>query len=203
MTRVRLGSSPCGGVFEAPVSLWWGLAAVAAAAVRGGGEAEAPRSRCVEELAAGLRLLGYRVERVSGSRLVVDEEEPRGAGGSLAVRCGLLPAALLVPLAAVRLAPGRRLVLRSEAAGGEAGRALVEAAVLLGARAWRLENGRGVVVEAGGGLRRLPLAACTAAGSPWLQASSMRRPLAVLGWPSQCPLGGLWARGGSRQPQSW
>ncbi len=136
----------------APYSLFGSLSALAAAAVVGGGEVRVARSRCVGDMAAGLRLLGYRVDRVSGEAVVVRDEGGVGRGGVFSLRGPCLhPLAFLAPLAAVRLAPGARLVFRVSAPS-RLWRWLVEAVGLLGGRAWPLEGG-GVVVEAGAGRR--------------------------------------------------
>lgn len=138
----------CGGRVEVPPGLWDILDSLALAAVRGGGSVEVRRSRCVSGMVAGLRLLGYQAEYVSSSRVEV-RDAGRAEGGSLTLRCPM-PVYLLAPLAAARLEPGRRLVLRSPLPR-QALKTLVEAVSLLGSRAWLLEGGRGegLVVEAG------------------------------------------------------
>lgn len=139
--------SHCGGRITVPQSLWDILDALALAAVRGGGSVEVRRSRCISGMVAGLRLLGYRAEYVSSSRVEI-REAGEAEGGSLTLRCPL-PVYLLAPLAAARLGPGRRLLLRIQLPRSVL-KALVEALNLLGARAWLLEGGRGegLVVEA-------------------------------------------------------
>ncbi len=152
MVELRRGAGRCGGAAEAPEPLWRLMARVVVAAAGGGGEVEvgagASGSGCLRVLLHGLRLLGFRAEWVSSTRLVVGPGGEQRGRGLVVSECGLLPLALLAPLAAVALRPGAQLHLRSSLLrGSPLLRGLVEAASLLGARAWPGEQGDRVVVE--------------------------------------------------------
>jgi len=139
----------CGGAVEAPTSLWGALSLLAAAAVAGGGEVRVPRSRCISDLAAGLRLLGYNVAYVASDKLVI-EESGEARGGRVVARGPCTHQLVLLSLlAAARLGPSRRLVIHSKRVDSRVARWIVEAASLLGARAWPLEGGHGLLVEGG------------------------------------------------------
>jgi len=157
--ELRRGGSRCGGVAEAAEPLWRLMVRVVVAAAAGGGEVVvAPGSSgsaCLRVLLHGLRLLGFRVEWVSSARLVASAGGEQRSRGLVVSECGLLPFALLAPLAAVALRPGAQLHLRSGLLrGSPLARSLVEAASLLGARAWPGEQGDRVVIE-GAPLRRV------------------------------------------------
>jgi len=111
------------------------------------------RSRCIRDFVAGLRLLGYQADYVSSDRVTVREADaPRG--GRFAPRGSCTHQVILLALlAATRLPPTRRLTIMAELEPRLL-RGLVEAASVLGARAWPLEGLRGLVVE-GGAPRRL------------------------------------------------
>ena len=150
--ELRRGGGRCGGVVEAAEPLWRLMARVVVAAAAGGGELEVGHgvsgSGCLRVLLHGLRLLGFRAEWVSSTRLVVGPGGEQRGRGLVVSECGLLPFALLAPLAAVSLRPGAQLHLRSSLLrGSPLLRGLVEAASLLGARAWPGEQGDRVVVE--------------------------------------------------------
>lgn len=125
---------------EAPRSLREAMLYTVLAAIQSGNSIvdNVPlRSSCMRELVKGLQLLGYRVEEISSNTIAVsDIESPRK--GLLVIRCGLLPLALILPLAALRLDYGERITIRSpylEPSETQL-KPFLEAVHMLGARAW-------------------------------------------------------------------
>ncbi len=143
------------GVLEPLPSLWSSLVNIFAAAALGEAEV-APidtRNPCIKRATNILATLGYRVEKLSSTKLLIEkEEEPlRPLTHRLSLDCGLLVAELAVTFFAAQAPPGSRLILR--ALGSEYllsidTRELREVTALLGARSWSGGNAhRYLVIE--------------------------------------------------------